>query len=434
MGSTVLTLDRGTTSMSSGAMATREVPAGTAVIVGRQPIVDRDGSVVAFELLYRSPRPDHDAVTGQQMTANVLLGAMSIGVDQLVGRRTMFCNADRSFLLSETPVTLPPDQTVIEVLETVVIDDDVVAACTELVGAGFRLALDDFVWVDGAERLLEIAAFVKIDMQALTRDEVLELAARCRPYGVQMLAEKVETEDDVSWARAHGFELFQGYAIARPALVQGRSIGTSVLTQAKLAATLLTEDLDFEEIEDVLRHEPGLVVQLLQLASIGASRGIRRPVRTVREAMVLLGTARIRQWVALTILNSGSHDTSPDGLATALTRARMCELLARGRGLAEPEYAFTAGLLSSLDLLLGVPAGELAETLEISAELKRAAFDQEGEVGALVSEVMGYEEAVHSATGLPADVEADPDATAELDAAAGDAFAWAMPYVSGLAA
>ena len=421
--------------MTSGAGGTREVATGTAVIVGRQPIVDRDGSVVAFELLYRSSRPDHGAVTGHQMTANVLLGAMSIGVDQLVGRRTMFCNADRSFLLSETPVMLPADQTVIEVLETVVIDDDVVAACAELVGAGFRLALDDFVWVDGAERLLAMATFVKIDMQALSREEVLELASRCRPYGVQMLAEKVETEDDVAWARAHGFELFQGYAIARPALVQGRSIGTSVLTQAKLAATLLTEDLDFEEIEDVLRHEPGLVVQLLQLASIGASRGIRRPVRTVREAMVLLGTARIRQWVALTILNSsGGHDTGPDGLATALTRARMCELLARSRGLSEPEFAFTAGLLSSLDLLLGVPADELADTLEISAELKRAAFDRQGEVGDLVSEVMGYEAAVHSSTGQPAAADADPDAAAELDAAAGDAFAWAMPYVSGLAA
>jgi c-di-GMP-related signal transduction protein len=417
--------------MSDGAMATPEVPADTAVIVGRQPIVDRDGSVVAFELLYRSPRADRAAVTGQQMTANVLHGAMSIGVDQLVGHRTMFCNADRTFLLSDTAVTLPAHQTVIEVLETVEIDDEVVAACAELVGAGFRLALDDFVWVDGAERLLDMATFVKIDMQALSRAEALDLAARCRPYGVQLLAEKVETEDDVAWARAHGFELFQGYAIARPAVVQGRSIGTSVLTQAKLAATLLTEDLDFEEIEDVLRHEPGLVVQLLQLASIGSSRGIRRPVHTVREAMVLLGTARIRQWVALTILNNGGQDTSPDGLATALTRARLTELVARERGLGDPEFAFTAGLLSSLDLLLGVPVSELADTLEISAELKQAAFERAGEVGGLVDEIMRYEEAVHGSAGGAGSEDA---VDADLDAAAGDAFAWAMPYVSGLAA
>ena len=155
---------------------------------------------------------------------------------------------------------------------------------------------------------------------------------------------------------------------------------------------------------------------------------MRRPVHTVREAMVLLGTARIRQWVALTILNSGK-DTSPDGLATALTRARMAELLGRARGMTDPEFAFTAGLLSSLDLLLGVPVAELAETLEIADELKLAAFERAGQVGSLVAEIIAYEEAVHTGTG-----PSGRAASAELDAAAGEAFAWAMPYVSGLAA
>jgi EAL and modified HD-GYP domain-containing signal transduction protein len=413
--------------MSSGAVATRHASGDTAVIVGRQPIVDRDGRVVAFELLYRSRQP-HPAgdMSGHQMTARVLLGAMTIGFDQLVGGQYMFCNADRSFLLSDTPVTLPPERTVIEVLETVEVDDEVVAACRQLVASGFRLALDDFVWMEGAERLLDLATVVKVDVQACTREEILELAQRCRPYGVKLLAEKVETEDDVAWAREQGFDLFQGYAIERPALVHGRSVGTSVLTRAKLATTMLTEDLDLEEIEDVLRHEPGLVVQLLQLASIGAGHGMRRPVRTVREAMVLLGTTRIRQWVALTLLDSGPTN-SPDGLATALTRARTAELLARGRGLPDPEFAFTAGLLSSLDLLLGLPLDELAATMEIAEDLKRAAFERSGQVGELLAEIVGFEASLHGLDG--ADGSSD-----DLDAAAADAFAWAMPYVSGLAA
>lgn len=325
--------------MSSRALMAPHVPGDSAVIVGRQPIVDRDATVVAFELLYRSRRLDRSAVTGEQMTADVLLSAMTIGVDQLVGAKTMYCNADRDFLLSGTSLSLPADRTVIEILETVEVDDEVVEACRRLVEAGFRLALDDFVWSEGVERLLELATVVKIDVLAGSRAEVLALAERCRPYGVSLLAEKVETEDDVVWARENGFDLFQGYAIERPALVHGRGVGTSGLTQAQLALTMLTAELDLDEIEDILRREPGLVVQVLQLASVGARNGMRRQVHTIREALMLLGSVRIRQWVALTILDQ-QPSSSPDGLVTALTRARMAEELSRSRGYADPDFAF----------------------------------------------------------------------------------------------
>ena len=112
----------------------------------------------ASSCLYR-PRQGHApaAISGEQMTAQVVLGALTIGLDQLVGDKVMFCNAERGALTGATPVTLPPPRTVIEVLETVDVDDEAVQGCRELVEAGFRLALDDFTWMPGAERLLELA-------------------------------------------------------------------------------------------------------------------------------------------------------------------------------------------------------------------------------------------------------------------------------------
>jgi EAL and modified HD-GYP domain-containing signal transduction protein len=399
------------------------VSTSTDVVVGRQPITDRAGDVVGFELLYRSARPGV-SITGDQMTAQVVLGALTIGMDQLVGEKAMFCNAERGALTGDTPVTLPPARTVIEVLETVRIDDEIVAGCRALVAAGFRVALDDFVWAEGAERLLDLASIVKIDFQAMSREDVRALSARCREYDVVLLAEKVETADDLAWAMAEGFELFQGYAIDRPEVVTGHSIAASALAHVQLAMTLLAEDLDFEEIEAILRREPGLVVQLLQMASIGSHLGMRRQVRTVREALVLLGTTRIRQWVALTIL-SAQPGRTPDGLASALVRARMTELLAGERGCGSADFAFTAGLLSALDLLLGVELDELARTMDIDDALKAAAFRREGAVGALVCEVARYQAGV--ALGSPLE-----DAAEDLHTAAAQSFAWAMPFVNSL--
>jgi c-di-GMP-related signal transduction protein len=402
------------------------------VLVGRQPITDRQGAVIGFELLYRSQADDISAVdggrttpqvSGERMTAEVVLGALSIGLDQLIGDKAMFCNAERSFLVAEAPVTLPPDRTVIEVLESVHIDDETVAGCRNLVDAGFRLALDDFVWTDGAERLLELASYVKLDFLAHTRTEITALVERCKPYGVVMLAEKVETPEDVAWAMANGFEMFQGYAIERPAVVRGQTVAPSSVAHVQLALTLLSADLELEDLEAILRREPGLVVQLLQMAAVGSHRGLRRDVHTVREALMLLGSTRVRQWLALTLLN-GHPGSAPDGLTTALSRARMAELLAARRGFADAEFAFTAGLLSTLDVLLGVDLDHLGDTMEIDAALKAAAFRREGPVGALVSEVVRYQDSLH---GRPAVGDPLGDGLAPV---AAEAFSWAMPYVS----
>jgi EAL and modified HD-GYP domain-containing signal transduction protein len=402
-----------------------------ALVVARQPVVDCAGSVVGFELLYRPNDATAAAPDAEQMTAQVLVGALSIGLDELVGGKLVFCNAERGVLTGETPVSLPPAQTVIEVLETVQVDDEVVAGARALVDRGFALALDDFVWLEGVEPLLELAAIVKIDVLAGTREEVAALVERCRAYDVRLLAEKVETDADVAWARELGFDLFQGYAIERPALVRGQTIAPSALARVELALSMLTEDLDLDALEETLRREPGLALQVLQLASAGADRGLRRSVRTLREALVLLGSVRMRQWVALTLLNGEGGGAAVDGLATALTRARMCELLAERAGTA-PDVAFTAGLLSSLDLLLGVPHAELDVTLTIGEDLKAASFRGEGAIGALVAEVLDYERWLRSgrsAGAAPADARQAAD---DLDPIAVAAFAWAMPYATTL--
>ena len=200
-----------------------------------------------------------------------------------------------------------------------------------------------------------------------------------------------------------GFDLFQGYAIERPDIVRGQSVAASALAHVQLAMTLLTDDVEFDDLEEILRREPGLVVQVLQMASVGSHLGMRRQVRTVREALVLLGSTRIRQWVALTIL-SGQPGRSPDGLATALVRARMTELLARARGIETPEFAFTAGLLSALDLLLSADLDELGDTMDLDDDVKDAAFRRTGPIGALVAEVVRYQECLESGSraGRPA--------------------------------
>ena len=111
-----------------------------------------------------------------------------------------------------------------------------------------------------------------------------------------MLAEKVETDEEVTWAMEAGFDYFQGYAIERPEVVRASALPTSVTSHLQLAATMLAEDVDFDELERILRREPGLVVQVLQLASLGAGGGLSASRSPSARGDGGAGSARYSRW------------------------------------------------------------------------------------------------------------------------------------------
>ena len=360
------------------------------VIVGRQPVYDADLMIAGYELLFRDQGADDAPLAdryGDEMTATVLSRALSIGLDRLVGDKSVYCNADRGVLTGAVPLLLPPDRTIVEIRETVHYDTEIDDGCRALRAAGYRIALANFTWFDGADELIRHASVVKLDVHRLGVDQALRLGERCRPFGVRLLAGKLDTAAELDVFLEHGFDLFQGYALARPITVRGAGLDASALAVLQVAAAVLDERTDIADVERIVRRDPALTVQLLEVASIGPMGYLRRSVTSIRDALVLLGTQRLRSWVTLLMLRS-SRGVEPDGLLTVLVRARMCELLADR---AEASSAFTTGMVSGLDRLLGMPAAELVDVLPLDRQLLDAAFGGAGEVGQLVRRVIDWE-------------------------------------------
>jgi EAL and modified HD-GYP domain-containing signal transduction protein len=363
--------------------------------VARQPVFNRRFDVIGYELLFRptkhalsTGRAD-DRLQGDLMTAQVLFNSVEIGVDRLAGDRLLFCNASRGTLVGDIPLVLPPERTVIEVLESVVIDQEVLDGCAHLVDQGYTLALDDFTWFDGAERLLQMASIVKVDLMLVAPEDLPELLERCAGYGVTLLAEKIEDREQLHHCEALGFEYFQGYLLSRPQIVQGRGhrLEGSRLAVLRIAEHLWDPDARIDTIERFVRADPALCVQILKVASIGSAHGMRRTVRSLYEALVLVGSRRLQAWVTLMLVMG--HDTAPEEtLSTALVRARLCELLAEQIEPRLGDEGFATGLLSCLDLLLGVPVADALGELNIDDEVEAAILRHEGALGAVLMEAL----------------------------------------------
>jgi c-di-GMP-related signal transduction protein len=363
-----------------------DAPAKT-FMVGRQPIFDVQREVRGYELLFRGP----DGVKGDAMTADVLVhAALDVGLTQLVGNKLAFVNTTRPFLVGEQSVPLPPEQTVIEVLETVNRDAEALAGCKRLVEKGYTLALDDFDWASPDDPLLGVVSMVKLDVLTLPKVALIAQAARFSNAQVELVAKRVETPEQFELCRELGFSLFQGYLLSRPEVVRGQTLTPGKVTSLRLMNELCDPAVEAEDIQRIVETDAALTYRFLRLAGEGASRGLYRPVRSVREGVVLLGLQKLRAWVMLMLL-SGAEGISSEQLHIAMTRARMAELLGAEAqaGLGDP--AFTVGLVSALELLLGAPMPEILDKLVLADDIAGAVLDHAGILGRILDDVLSWE-------------------------------------------
>lgn len=378
--------------------------------VGRQPIFDRRMAVVGYELLFRDDRARVPTATmdDSSWTARVLLNTfLDLGLDSVVGPHVAFINATRTFLLDRLALHLPPERVVVEVLEDVVGDQDVLTAIRELRECGYVVALDDFLLGSAAMPMVPLADVIKVDISQVPAHLLGDYPRQLARPGLRLLAERVETHEQFRDCAALGFEWFQGFFLARPSLVGvGRRRRTShELSALRLLALLDRADANIDEVVEALSRDPTLSYRLLLVIN-SAAFGLRRRVDSLRQALVMLGLRRVHGWVTMMVL-SGLSDRPPELLATALLRARMCELLGEQLLPDRGPACFTSGLLSLLDVMLETTWDELTPHLPLAPEVLAATVSCEGDMGAVLAAVIRYERCEWSLVHVPGLAPAD---------------------------
>jgi c-di-GMP-related signal transduction protein len=341
------------------------------VLVARQAIFDRDRRVHGYELLFRSQagQNEFDGTEGGLATRLVLANSLLvIGLENLIGNKRAFVNFGRGPLLQGWHSPLPPANTVIELLENVEADDEVIEACQELRKQGYLLALDDFVFRTGCERLLQVADIVKIEVQSTPRPEQKVLVRSCRARGMRTLAEKVETHEEFEWAREAGYDYFQGYFFARPVIVRGRQIPAAKVHCLRLLQESQRPELDFDRLETLILEDVSISYQLLRYVN-SPLFAVSNRIRSIRQALLFFGENELRKWIALATLTRTAEDKPGELILHSLVRARFCEALAQTAKKSVDQSAFLMGLFSLLDALVDRPIGEALAEMNLAPEI-----------------------------------------------------------------
>ena len=381
---------------------TVEEPQTARIFLGRQPILGREQQLLAYELFYRdgpiATSNRAEILDPAQSAVSAIADAFAgLVTQQALGPYRCYIDADRELLFSELIEALPPQLVVLEIADTVEPSPDVLARCQALRELGFTLAVDDVPGAGEAHGLLELADIIKLDVTQHTSDALSARVLKLKSLGRKLLAEKVETAEQMDLCKRLGFDLFQGYFFAQPAVIVGKKLNPSQLALVRLL-TLVMEDAETSAIENAFKLEPGLTINMLRLTnSVGS--GLDTKITSLRHAIAILGRRQLQRWLQLLIYTNprgGSADAGVNPLLQlAATRGRLMELLADRLMSHNREFsdqAFMVGIMSLMPALLGVAMIDILAQLPVGQRVKMALADGSGQLGQLLQLVAATEQ------------------------------------------
>ena len=361
--------------------------------LARQPIFDAKRQLHGYELLFRDgesnafPNINADEATSKLITEHHLF----TGVEKITGGHKAFINFSADTLIHHFPTSIDPNSMVIEVLETVPISTELLAACRELHRMGYQLALDDHDFDPKWDIFLPYVSMIKVDVRQFNILQISKYIHRVKHHNITLLAEKVETQDEFEKLRTLGFALFQGYFFARPEMLKHKKLASSKLNLMLLIAESSQRELNFEKLSGICERDVGLSYKLLRFVN-SASYGRGQSIGSLKHAMIYLGEAELKKFVALLALANLSESGPNELLNMSMTRARFCDRLAAANGDPDnPPAAFLTGLFSLVDAMLEQPLPELLEELPLLDDIKAALLHQHGQLGMYLQFARAFE-------------------------------------------
>jgi c-di-GMP-related signal transduction protein len=376
--------------------------------MARQPILDANEQTQGYEMLYRAAAQSFAQITDiDAASRNVLEQIIILGYKELSGGKRLYVNCSSEVLAREYISVLPPDAVVVEILETVEPTPAIIAACQQLKNSGFTIALDDFVPNERTLPLLPFADIIKVDFRSTdekTRNEIVRQYCKV----AKPLAEKVETRAEYKSALKAGYALFQGYFFCEPVLLANQELSPSRVNYMRLMEQTGRAEVDFKQVEDVIKCDAALCYRLLRYLNSYAFC-LRTTITSIRHALALLGETQLRRWIAVACVSVAAENSSQCLLATALMRARFAELLALKAGLRAYE-CFLLGMFSIMDSILGIPIKQLLDRVKVPKEAEAALLGKQNKMRDLLDLIIAHDRGnFEKSRGLCAQFHIDPN-------------------------
>ena len=365
------------------------------VYIGRQPILDRDSNIVAYDILYRQSKVFNycdSRLDDFEITAKVLSIALNnIGVNKLVDDKKGLINVDETLLNHSIIDNIPSDKFYLELLESTDITSTLVEKMDELINAGYVFVLDDFTFSkDNFEKykiLFSRVKYIKVDLQTNSMANMELIVKNLKKFDIKFLAEKVETKEEFEKLKNIGYELFQGYYFAKPDILSTKKLDPATIEILNILG-MICNNKDIDDIVKKIEQYPMISINLLKFLN-SAYFSFHENIHSIKQAVTLLGMKKLKNWLILLLYinNEKNPYNNPLFMMIKNRSSFMVEIVKYTKYNDEKyqEIVYLTGLLSKIDIILNSSLEEALNELHIDKVVQDAIIKKEGLAGDILS-------------------------------------------------
>lgn len=361
------------------------------IFIARQGIYDINDNVIAYELLYRDSLKNNfnPMIEENEATYSVIQNISSFGLDNLTDNKKAFVNFTAELIKENIATLLPNDKVIIEILENVKPTSDIIKNLIKLKDLGYVIALDDIDDFKNILNFIGIVDIVKVDFR-LTNSEIRKnIEFICKKYNIDLLAEKIETKEELQEAKKLGYKYFQGYYYSKPSIFLGKDLSVKNTSIFMLLPELLKEEFNIDKVESIMKNDIALTYKFLKFIN-SAYFNFLQEVKSIKQAIVLIGRDELKKWLSIITFVSMSPENNEYAKNTII-RAKLCEEIAREIKYKEEAYAFMVGLFSNIHMMIEKDIEYVVKTLPLNIEIKNALLGNENILRNILDMAIAYE-------------------------------------------
>lgn len=342
------------------------------VFLARQPIYNVLNQVYGYEILYRDGTVNSFSnINGNEATSSVLTRCfMDFGINEVTNNKKAFVNFTTEFIKKDIATIFPKEYLVIELLEDIIVDDEIVLYCEKLKKLGYTIAIDDFVYQDGYEKIIDLIDIIKVDFKLSSKEERKSIIDRFKRDSLEFLAEKIETYEEYTEAINLGYKYFQGYYFSKPEISSIKAVTPLKGNYTMLLNLINSNEPSFEKMAAVVESDVSFSYEILKLVN-SAYFERKNKITSIRHALVALGIDELKKWIYLTIVREFKNDESEEILIQSMIRGRFMENISLKVN--KPRLRLemmTIGIFSMIDILTNKTIDEITKEINFSDRIK----------------------------------------------------------------
>jgi EAL and modified HD-GYP domain-containing signal transduction protein len=351
--------------------------------VARQPILDKNKNLFAYELLLRDSLDNTfpKNINEDEATAKIIEGLeFNLGLESLTKGSLAFINFTHDSIINGYPFLLDKDKIVVEILETAKPSKRLLDACIDLKNKGYSIALDDYEHDSVWKYFFPYVDIIKLDYSLTTEQQFQEIITALKPFPhIKLLAEKIETYSHFQHGLSIGCEYFQGYFFSRPEIIKTIAFNPSQIAVANLWTEFNRAEIDIKKVTSIFEDDINLSFKLLRYVQ---SPIFKRDavIQSIKQAIIVLGSQELKRFISLLFTAQFSTGKPQALTAMVLSRGRFCELMVNATMPTNSQpSAFLIGLLSLIDAMVDGDIHELMDKLPLHKDMKDAIINRTGE-------------------------------------------------------